>query len=153
MGLVKRFLRRWQRDGLLVAIHLMVDFVFGINIINVYNAVVFREHKIITSCDIETKLPRSTTLPHPVGIVIGHDVDIGENVRIQQNVTLGRAKPEPEEGYPTIKEDVKIGAGAVVVGDVELAKGCVVGGNAVVVDDVGSNTTVVGAPATAIGEN
>lgn len=150
MGLVKRFLQRWQKDGLFLAIHLVIDYSLGINLINVYNALIFREHKIITSCDIETVLPRSTTLPHPVGIVIGHDVDVGEDVRIQQNVTLGRTKPEPEEGYPIIREGARIGAGAVVVGDVELAEGCVVGGNAVVLDDVNSNTTVVGAPATEV---
>lgn len=130
-----------------MALHLTLISLIGINLINLYNAFLFREHKIATSCDISIRLPRSTTLPHPVGIVIGHDVDIGSNVRIQQNVTLGRRSPDPSEGYPTLADDVRIGAGAVVLGDIELGQGCIVGANSVVLDDVNPHTTVVGAPA------
>ncbi|MFC7071967.1 serine O-acetyltransferase [Halovenus rubra] len=130
-----------------MTLHLTVAYLIGINLINIYNAIRFRKHKIFTSCDISIPLPQSTTLPHPVGIVVGHEVEIGKNVRIQQNVTIGRPEPDPEAGYPTIGDNVRIGAGSVVLGNIELNDGCVVGANAVVVDDVSANTTVVGAPA------
>lgn len=147
MGLVSRFIQRSQSDGLLMALHLSARTLLGINLINLYNAVIFREHKIFTSCDISTPLPTGTTLPHPVGIVIGHEVKVGSNVRIQQNVTLGRRKPDPSEGYPTVGNDVSVGAGAVVLGDINLGRGCTVGANSVVLDDVSANSTVVGVPA------
>lgn len=130
--------------------NLTVKYLFGINLVNVYNAFRFREFKIIAACDISTRLPRSTVLPHPIGIVVGHGVDVGENVRIQQNATLGRADPDPDAGYPTVGDDVRIGAGAVVMGDVHVGNAAVVGANAVVLDDVRPGVTVVGAPATEI---
>lgn len=148
MGLVRRFIQRSKSDGLLMALHLTLKSVTGINVINLYNALLFREHKIATSCDISIPLPRTTTLPHPVGIVVGHEVEIGSNVRIQQNVTLGRRSPDPSEGYPTVADDVRIGAGAVVLGDIELGQGCIVGANSVVLKDVNAHSTVTGAPAT-----
>jgi|GEM_PF-2057148 serine acetyltransferase len=147
MGLLNRFIQRSKSDGLLMALHLTVKSLIGINVINLYNAVIFREHKIATSCDISIPLPPSTTLPHPIGIVVGHEVEVGSNVRIQQNVTLGRRSPDPSEEYPTIADNVSIGAGSVVLGDIDLAEGCVIGANSVVLDDVTAGSTVVGAPA------
>lgn len=147
MRLVKRFLDRLGSDGPLMTLHLTVKFLTGINIINLYNAVVFREYTIATSCDISTCLPRDTELPHPVGIVIGHNVEIGSNVLIRQNVTLGRSKPDPEAGYPAIADNASIGAGTVILGDVNLGEGCTTGANSVVIDDVSPHATVVGVPA------
>lgn len=147
MRLLKRFIRRLRLDGLLMTLHLTLKHVVGINLINLYNALIFREYKIATSCDISTPLPRSTTLPHPVGIVIGHEVEVGQNVRIQQNVTIGREEPDPAAGYPNVADDVRIGAGSAVLGDIELAEGCVVGANSVVLEDVSAHSTVVGVPA------
>lgn len=147
MGLLGSFRRRLRSDGLLTTLHLTLQHLLGINLVNLYNALVFREHKIATSCDISTPLPRSTELPHPVGIVVGGEVEVGRNVRIQQNVTLGRPAPDPDAGYPTVGDDVRIGSGAVVLGDVDLGEGCVVGANSVVLDDVSPHTTVVGSPA------
>jgi serine O-acetyltransferase len=147
MGLLNRFIQRVESDGLLMALHLTVKSLLGINVINLYNAVVFREHKIATACDISTPLPPSATLPHPVGIVVGHEVELGSNVRIQQNVTLGRRSPDPAEGYPTLADGVSVGAGSAVLGDIDLGEGCVVGANSVVLDDVAAGSTVVGSPA------
>jgi serine acetyltransferase len=147
MGLLKRFVQRLRSDGILMTVHLTLKFVTGINVINLYNAIIFREHKIATSCDISTRLPRSTRLPHPVGIVVGHGVEVGSNVLIRQNVTIGRREPESSAGYPNIADDVSIGAGSVILGEIDLDEGCVVGANSVVLEDVSANSTVVGAPA------
>jgi serine O-acetyltransferase len=130
-----------------MTLHLTLKYLTGINVINLYNAILFREHRIAMSCDISTRLPLGTRLPHPVGIVVGHGVDVGSNVRIRQNVTIGRREPESGAGYPSIGDDVSIGAGSVILGDIKLGEGCVVGANSVVLDDVSPNSTVVGVPA------
>lgn len=142
-----RFIGRLRSDGSFLAVNLALKSLLGIDLVNVFNAVRFRDYKILTSCDLATPLPPSTVLPHPVGVVIGHDVEMGKNVRIQQNVTLGRKEPTSEAGYPTIGSGVRIGAGSAVVGDVEIGDGAVVGANAVVNDDVPPGATVVGVPA------
>lgn len=150
MGLVRRFIQRVKSDGVIMSLHLTLVFLIGINLINLYNALRFRKHKIATSCDISTRLPRSTSLPHPVGIVVGHGVEVGSNVRIRQNVTIGRREPKSSAGYPNIGDEVSIGAGSVILGDITLEEGCVVGANSVVVDDVSAGSTVAGSPAVEI---
>lgn len=84
-------------------------------------------------------------LPHPVGIVIGHNVEIGENATIYQNVTLGQSGRE--EGYPVIGADAVIYAGAVVVGPLRIGRASRIGANSVVLSDVPDCATSVGAPA------
>lgn len=147
MGLLTRFITRLRSDGILLTVLVTVKYLIGINIVNLYNALRFRKHKILMSCDIETRLPRDTELPHPVGIVVGHGVEVGSNVLIRQNVTIGRSEPERSAGYPKIADNVSIGAGSVILGDIELGEGCVIGANSVVLDDVRANSTVAGAPA------
>ena len=150
MKLVHRFINRLESDGLLLSINLTLGYLFGVNILNFYNCLRFREHKIATSCEISTILPRSVQLPHPIGIVIGHEVEIGENVRIQQHVTLGRPIPEKSAGYPTIKKNVLIGTGATVIGDITIGENATIGANSVVLDDVAAGSAVAGVPATEI---
>ena len=150
MGLINRFVYRLKSDGVLLTFFLIVRYLIGINPINFSNALRFREHRIITSCDLSILLPRSTQLPHPIGIVIGHDAEVGANVRIQQHVTLGRPVPEESAGYPTVQDDVVIGTGATVLGDITIGEGATIGANSVVLDDVAPGSTVAGSPATEI---
>lgn len=95
--------------------------------------------------DIRKRLPASTTLNHPTGVVVAAGCEIGENVQIQQNVTIG-VRHGPDD-YPVIEDDVTISAGAAVLGDVTVGQGSVVGANATVIEDVPSNSTVAGTPA------
>lgn len=150
MGVKERFVKRLETDGVLLTLHLTIRYLTGINLLNLFNAIHFREHRIITSCDISIVLPRDTQLPHPIGIVIGHDATVGANVRIQQHVTLGRPTPESSAGYPTVGDDVVIGTGTTVLGDITIGEGAVVGANSVVLDDVAPGATVVGSPATEV---
>jgi len=150
MGLLNRFISRLRSDGLFLTLHLTLGYLTGVNLINFYNALRFREHRIITSCDLSILLPRSTQLPHPIGIVIGHDAKVGANVRIQQHVTLGRPVPEELAGYPTVQDDVVIGTGATILGDITIGEGATIGANSVVLDDVAPGSTVAGTPATEI---
>lgn len=147
MSLISRFINRLRDDGLLLTLCLALRYLIGINLINLYNTLRFREHRISTSCDISIVLPKSTQLPHPLGIVIGHDVEVGSNVRIQQHVTLGRPVPRQSAGYPTIGDNVVIGTGATVLGDITIEEGATIGANSVVLYDVPADTTVVGVPA------
>ena len=84
-------------------------------------------------------------LPHNgLGVVINPNTVIGNNVKIYQNVTIGG---RDGSGAPIIDDDVMIGAGAVILGDVHLYKGARIGANAVVICDVPAYATAVGVPA------
>jgi len=74
-------------------------------------------------------------LPHPVGIVISEECEIGDGVVIFQNVTLGRRKADVP-GAPRLGNRVTLYAGAVVVGDITLGDGATIGANCVVDFDV-----------------
>jgi serine O-acetyltransferase len=82
--------------------------------------------------------------------VIGETAEIGDDVTIYQNVTLGGTNPSTGIGgkrHPTLRDRVVIGSGAQVLGPIEVGPGGRVGANAVVTKDVMPNTTVVGIPA------
>lgn len=86
-------------------------------------------------------------LPHPTGIVIGDGVVIGNGVTIFQHVTLGsHGKKNMQLRYPTIKEGVKIYAGATIIGNVTVGQKAIVGANSVVNMDVPKGAVAVGVP-------
>ena len=82
-------------------------------------------------------------LIHSIGVVINGTVRGGSNVSIEHQVTIGAEGRKS----PLIGNDVFIGAGAKVIGEVRIGDGARVGANAVVVHDVPPHTTVVGIPA------
>lgn len=85
---------------------------------------------------------------HPVGIVIGGHSRIGNNVQINQGVSLGyRRGPVPGDGHPTVEDDVIIAAGAKILGPLTIGRGAVIGANAVVLESVPPYATAVGVPA------
>ena len=92
-------------------------------------------------------------LPHPTGIVIGKGVRMGANVTIFQGVTLGGRKvgAAEEGGYPMIEDDVVIYANAIVLGDLQVGRGSVVAGGAVVTKSVPCPSIVAGVPARIVG--
>ena len=92
-----------------------------------------------------------------MGVVIGETSEIGDNVTIYHAVTLGGISPSidserqrHEKRHPTIGNDVVIGSGAQIIGPVKVGNGSRIAANAVVVNDVPENTTMVGVPAKAI---
>jgi serine O-acetyltransferase len=85
--------------------------------------------------------------------VIGETAEIGDDVTIYQNVTLGGTNPSTGVGgkrHPTLEDGVVIGSGAQVLGPITVGKGARVGANAVATKDVPPDTTVVGIPARAV---
>jgi serine O-acetyltransferase len=98
--------------------------------------------------------PRATIGPglflvHSSGVVIGPDVVIGARCRIHQGATLGEPVHVGDGVWraPRVGDDVKIGAHAVVFGDVQVGDRAVIGANSVVTKDVAAGTTVAGVPA------
>jgi len=96
-------------------------------------------------------------IDHGMGVVIGETSIIGDNVTIYHAVTLGGISPSidsdlqrNEKRHPTIGNDVVIGSGAQIIGPITVGKGARIAANAVVVNDVADNTTMVGVPAKAI---
>lgn len=101
--------------------------------------------RVLFNSDIYCKLPASSVyLPHPYGIIIHSKTVLGEGVTIMQQVTLGGRVLGVNEA-PIVGNNVYIGAGAKVLGNVKLGDGCIVGANAVVTRDIPANATVVGA--------
>ena len=87
--------------------------------------------RYFSSCQISFILKGHTHIPHPIGIVIGKGVVVGENVTIMQNVTIGVARLGAKAA-PIIGNNVFIGAGAVVVGDINVGDGIIIKANDVV---------------------
>lgn len=89
---------------------------------------------------------RGLFIDHGMGVVIGETAVIGHNVTLFQGVTLGGTGKERGKRHPTIGDNVVIGAGAKVLGNITVGNDSMVGANAVVIRDVPAHSTVVGVP-------
>jgi len=85
-------------------------------------------------------------IDHGMGVVIGETAVIGDDVLLYQGVTLGGTGLEKGKRHPTIGNNVVIGAGAKVLGNIIVGDNAYIGANAVVIKDVPQNSTVVGVP-------
>ena len=85
-------------------------------------------------------------IDHGMGVVIGETAEVGENVTLYHGVTLGGVSTEKGKRHPTILDNVVIGAGAKVLGAIEIGNCSRVGANAVVVNPVPANSVAVGVP-------
>lgn len=83
---------------------------------------------------------------HFNGIVVHYKSVIGKNCSLLQGVTIGRTYRGEKKGVPTIGDNVFIGAGAVVLGNIKVGNGAAIGSNCVVVEDVPDGAVVVGIP-------
>ncbi len=83
---------------------------------------------------------------HGAGVVIGETTEIGRDVTIYQGVTLGGTGKQTGKRHPTIGDNVVIGAGAKVLGDINVGENAKIGAGSIVVQDVPPNSTVVGNP-------
>ena len=99
--------------------------------------------RVLFNSDIHCRLPPDVHMPHPYGIVIHPQAVIGHRVTVMQQVMIG-GRDRDENIAPVIGDDVSIGAGARVLGDVRIGNGASIGANAVVTRDVPPGATVVG---------
>lgn len=89
---------------------------------------------------------------HATGIVIGETCVLEDNISIMQGVTLGGTGKESGDRHPKIKCGVLIGTGAIIIGNVTVGIGAKVGAGSVVLNDVEAHTTVAGIPAVKVGK-
>lgn len=92
-------------------------------------------------------------IDHGMGVVIGETAVVGKNVTIFHGVTLGGiGDSQTEKRHPTVEDDVVIGAGAKILGNIRIGRGAKIGANAVVLADVPAYSTAVGIPARIVKE-
>ena len=92
------------------------------------------------------RIGRGLFIDHGMGVVIGETSVIGENVVLFQGVTLGGTGKETGKRHPTLGDNIVVGAGAKVLGNIEIGSNSYIGANAVVIKNVPPNATVVGVP-------
>lgn len=111
--------------------------------------------RFLTGIEIHpaVKIGKGFMIDHGMGVVIGETTEIGNNVTLYHDVTLGGTTVFDKNGkictkrHPTIGNNVIIGSGAQILGPIKLGNNVKVGSNAIVIKDVPANTTVVGFPA------
>lgn len=99
---------------------------------------------------MHARIAGGVRLPHPHGILIGDRVHIKQGATILQNVTLGSKHSHKglQNTYSMVlEENVFVGAGAVLLGDITVGANSLVGANAVVIKDIPENSVAVGVPA------
>ena len=85
-------------------------------------------------------------IDHGHGVVIGETAIIGDNVTLYQGVTLGGTGKQKGKRHPTLEDNVMVGCGAKVLGDITIGANSMIGAGSVVLNDVPPNSTVVGVP-------
>jgi serine O-acetyltransferase len=104
--------------------------------------------RFLTGIEIHpgAEIGRRLFIDHGLGVVIGETAIVGEDVTLYQGVTLGGTGKEQGKRHPTIEDDVVIGDGAKVLGNITIGRNCRIGAGSVVLRSVPENSTVVGVP-------
>lgn len=104
--------------------------------------------RIITGIEIHpgARIGRRFFIDHGEGVVIGETAIVGDDVLIYQQVTLGGTGKEHGKRHPTLGNNVIVGAGAKILGNITIGDNVRVGAGSVVIEDVPENSTVVGVP-------
>ena len=116
--------------------------------------------RFLTGIEIhpKAKIGKNLFIDHGMGVVIGETSEIGNNVTIYHNVTLGGIAPSINSNdqrntkrHPTLEDNVVIGSGAQILGPIIIKKNSLIGANAVVTKDVPENAVMIGIPAKNVG--
>ncbi|MGA9980049.1 MAG: serine O-acetyltransferase EpsC, partial [Candidatus Sulfotelmatobacter sp.] len=104
--------------------------------------------RLLTGIEIHpgAEIGRRLFIDHGMGVVIGETAVVGDDVTLYQGVTLGGTGKERGKRHPTIENDVVIGDGAKILGNITVGRNCRIGAGSVVLRSVPENSTVVGVP-------
>ncbi len=105
--------------------------------------------RFLTGIEIHpaAKIGKNLFIDHGMGVVIGETCVIGDNVTLYQGVTLGGTGKNKGDRHPKVGDNVIIGCGAKVLGNIKIGNNAKIGANAVVLKEVPPNSTAVGIPA------
>ncbi|MGA8491498.1 MAG: serine O-acetyltransferase [Terriglobales bacterium] len=104
--------------------------------------------RFLTGIEIHpgAKIGRRLFIDHGLGVVIGETAIVGNDVTLYQGVTLGGTGKEHGKRHPTVEDEVVIGGGAKILGNITIGRNCRIGAGSVVLRSVPENSTVVGVP-------
>ena len=104
--------------------------------------------RFLTGIEIHpgAKIGKRFFIDHGMGVVIGETAIIGDDVLLYQGVTLGGTGIQKGKRHPTVGNNVVVGTGAQVLGNITVGDNSYIGANAVVIKDIPPNSTVVGVP-------
>jgi serine O-acetyltransferase len=104
--------------------------------------------RFLTGIEIHpgAKIGRRLFIDHGHGVVIGETAIVGNDVTLYQGVTLGGTGKEHGKRHPTIEDNVVVGGGAKILGNIVVGKNCRIGAGSVVLRNVPEDSTVVGVP-------
>ena len=117
--------------------------------------------RFLTGIEIhpKAKIGKNLFIDHGMGVVIGETSDIGNNVTIYHNVTLGGTSPSINakeqrnlKRHPTLHDNVVVGSGAQILGPIIIGKNSLIGANAVITKDVPEKSIMIGNPAKRVGD-
>jgi len=111
--------------------------------------------RFLTGIEIHpgAEIGRRFFIDHGMGVVVGETAIVGDDVLLYQGVTLGGTGKEQGKRHPTIMNNVVIGGGAKILGNITVGENCRVGAGSVVLRDVPSNSTIVGVPGHIVFQN
>lgn len=104
--------------------------------------------RFLTGIEIHpgAQIGRRLFIDHGLGVVIGETAIVGNDVTLYQGVTLGGTGKEHGKRHPTVEDNVVIGGGAKILGNITVARNCRIGAGSVVLRNVPEHSTVVGVP-------
>jgi serine O-acetyltransferase len=104
--------------------------------------------RFLTGIEIHpgARIGRRLFIDHGLGVVIGETAIVGDDVTLYQGVTLGGTGKEHGKRHPTIEDQVVVGGGAKVLGNITVGRNCRIGAGSVVLRNVPEHSTVVGVP-------
>ena len=104
--------------------------------------------RLITNIEIHpgANIGPRFVIDHGAGVVIGETTEIGPDVTLYQGVTLGGTSTKKVKRHPTLAGDNIVGAGAKIIGAVEIGQGARIGAGSVVLTNVPDNATIIGVP-------
>ena len=104
--------------------------------------------RLFTGIEIHpgAQIGRRLFIDHGLGVVIGETSIVGDGVTLYQGVTLGGTGKEVGKRHPTLLDDVVVGSGAKILGNITVGRNCRIGAGSVVLRNVPDESTVVGVP-------